>query len=277
MLSEPYDSASAVLLGDGIDCLEGEHRPAARRDRQDRQGEQDGPVPQVHRQRLHAAAGEGRHLGRARLLRRPRAAAVRQPGPALRLRRGGLPALHRQHDDAGQGRAPVRGRDDDELRLRPRGGGHHRGVRELHLAGEGRQGGPREEGPEARRQPADLPARGRREAAAPVPGAVAEGRADDAGGDGEGRRRRERDAAAVAAQTTAAAPLALPRPGPAVADRLLRDPAGEPAQRVAAERRPGDGLLVHVGVQRLHERDLGLLDAVPALDRLRGDGDRSCA
>ena len=46
-----------------------------------------------------------------------------------------------------------------------------------------------------------------------------------------------RDAAAVAAQTPAAAALAVPRPGPAVADRVLRDPAGQPAQRVAAERR----------------------------------------
>ena len=124
MLSEPYDSASAVLLGDGVDASKANARPAARRDREDRRGEQEGPVPQVHRQRLHAAAGQGRHLGRARLLGRHGAAAVRQPGPALRLRRGGLPALHRQHDDAGQGRAPVRGRDDDELRLRARGGGH---------------------------------------------------------------------------------------------------------------------------------------------------------
>ena len=46
---------------------------------------QRGPVPPLHRQRLHAAAGQGRHLGRARLLRRHGAAAVRQPGPALRL------------------------------------------------------------------------------------------------------------------------------------------------------------------------------------------------
>ena len=46
MLSEPYDSASAVLLGDGRRRLEGEDRPAARRDREDRQGQQEGPVPQ---------------------------------------------------------------------------------------------------------------------------------------------------------------------------------------------------------------------------------------
>ena len=56
MLSEPYDSASAVLLGDGVDASKATHRPAARRDREDRRGEQEGPVPQVHRQRLHAAA-----------------------------------------------------------------------------------------------------------------------------------------------------------------------------------------------------------------------------
>ena len=64
----------------------------------------------------------------------------------------------------------------------------HRGVRQLHLAGQGRQGGHGEAGPEARREPADLPARRRRGEAAPVPGAVAEGRADDAGGHGEGHR-----------------------------------------------------------------------------------------
>ena len=89
MLSEPYDSASAVLLGDGVDASKANARPAAGRDREDRQGQPRGPVPQVHRQRLHAAAGQGRHLGRARLLGRHGAAAVRQPGPALRLRRGG--------------------------------------------------------------------------------------------------------------------------------------------------------------------------------------------
>ena len=73
--------------------------------------------------------------------------------------------------------------------------------------------------------------------------------------------------------TTAAAPLALPRAGPALADHLLRDPAGQPAQRVAADRRPGDRLRVHVGVQHLHGRDPEYRPAVPALDRLLGDGD----
>ena len=43
--------------------------------------------------------------------------------------------------------------------------------------------------PKLAEQPADLPARGDRGEAAPVPGAVAEGRADDAGGDGEGHGR----------------------------------------------------------------------------------------
>ena len=42
MLSEPYDSASTVLLGDGIDRVEGQDRPDPRGDREDRQGEQKG-------------------------------------------------------------------------------------------------------------------------------------------------------------------------------------------------------------------------------------------
>src|SRR4051812_33850364 len=63
------------------------------------------------------------------------------------------------------------------------------------------------------------------------------------------RSRARSDAAAVAAQTTAAAPVALPRPRAPVVGHLLRDPAGEPAQRVAAERRRGDGLQLHLGVQ----------------------------
>ena len=152
MLSEPYDSASAVLLGDGIDASKANIDQLLGAIEKIDEANKKGQFRKFTGNDYTRTAGQGRHLGRARLLRRPRAAAVRQPGPALRLRRGGLPALHRQHDDAGQGRAPLRGRDDDELRLRARGGGHHRGVRELHLAGEGRQGGPREEGPEARRR-----------------------------------------------------------------------------------------------------------------------------
>ena len=126
MLSEPYDSANTVLLGDGVDASKANDRPDPRGDREDRQGQPGRPDPPLHRQRLHDRPRQGQRVGLAGLLRRPRPAAGRQPGPAVRLPRGGRDAVHRQHDDAGQGRAPVRGRDDDELRLRARGGGEDR-------------------------------------------------------------------------------------------------------------------------------------------------------
>ena len=122
MLTEPYDSANTVCWRRRR-RVPGDDRPDPRRDREDRQGQPRRPVPPLHRQRLHDRPRQGQRLGLARLLGRPDPAAVRQPGPALRLPRGGRDALHGQHDDAGQGRAPLRGRDDDELRLRARGGG----------------------------------------------------------------------------------------------------------------------------------------------------------
>ncbi len=104
-------------------------RPDARRDRENRQGQRRRPVPSLHRQRLHDRSDEGQHRARARLLGRPRSAAERQPEHALRLSRRGGDAVHRQHDDAVDGRASVRRRDDDELPLRPGGGGRRSAPR----------------------------------------------------------------------------------------------------------------------------------------------------
>ena len=89
MLSEPYDSANTVLLGDGRRRVAGEDRPDPRRDREDRQGQPRRPVPPLHRQRLHDRPRQGQRVGLARLLGRPDPAAVRQPRPALLLLRGG--------------------------------------------------------------------------------------------------------------------------------------------------------------------------------------------
>ena len=90
MLSEPYDSASTVLLGDGIDASKATLDQLLGAIEKIDKANKAGQFRQVHRQRLHDRPRQGRHVGRARLLGRHGAAAVRQPGPALRLRRGGL-------------------------------------------------------------------------------------------------------------------------------------------------------------------------------------------
>ena len=135
-----HDALRALRLGQhraarrGRRRLQGDDRRDPRGDREDRQGQPRRPDPPLHRQRLHDRPREGQRVGLARLLGRPHPAPGRQPRPAVRLPRGGRDALHGQHDDAGQGRAPVRGRDDDELRLRARGGGARSRVRQLHHA-----------------------------------------------------------------------------------------------------------------------------------------------
>ena len=127
--------------------------------------------------------------------------------------------------------------------------------------------------PKLAEQPADLPARRRsRSEAAPVPRAVAEGRADDAGGDGEGhgglamlrlslRRRRQ------------LLPWLFLGPGLLWLIVFFAIPLLNQLNVSLQSGDPEHGLHVHVGLQHLHGRDLGLHDAVPALDRLRGDRD----
>jgi spermidine/putrescine transport system substrate-binding protein len=177
MLSEPYDSANTVLLGDGVDASKATIDQIL------------GAIEKIDK--ANRAGQFRRFTGNdytTDLAKGNVWVSLAYSGE-VRLPRGGRDALHGQHDDAGQGPASVRGRDDDELRLRARGRGQDRGVRQLHPAGEGRQGDLREEAAEARREPADLPARGHRREAASVPGALAERRAQDAGGDGAGHRR----------------------------------------------------------------------------------------
>ena len=70
--------------------LEGHARPAARRDREDRQGQPGRPVPALHRQRLHDRPRQGERVASSLgLVGRPGAAPERQPGPALHVLRGG--------------------------------------------------------------------------------------------------------------------------------------------------------------------------------------------
>ena len=102
-LSEPYDSAGMVMLMQGVDSDAREHRSDQQGDRQDRGGAEGRPDPALHRQRLHDRPHQGEPLGRDGLLGRPRRPAGRQPAPRVRLPRGGLDDLHRQHDDPGQG------------------------------------------------------------------------------------------------------------------------------------------------------------------------------
>ena len=56
MLSEPYDSASAVLLGEGVDASKATLDQLLGAIEKIDKANQRGPVPPVHRQRLHAAA-----------------------------------------------------------------------------------------------------------------------------------------------------------------------------------------------------------------------------
>ena len=79
------------------------------------------------------------------------------PEPGLRPARDRPPALVRQLRHPQPGQAQEERRAADRPLLRARGHGRGRGVRQLHLAGQGRPGGPAGEGPGHRRQRADLP------------------------------------------------------------------------------------------------------------------------
>ena len=122
--------------------------------RPDPEGGRLGPDPPVHRQRLHRPAREGR----------PRGGAVAGPATSCsctldnpnlewNLPETGGDDLDRQHADP-EGRRRLHGVDVHELRLPARDRRADRGVRQLRLAGEGREGGDGEARPGPRRQPA---------------------------------------------------------------------------------------------------------------------------
>ena len=122
-----------------------------------------------------------------------------------------------------------------------------RGVRQLRHAGQGRQGDPRQDRPEAGREPADLPARRRRREAAPVPGALARRGAQDARGDGAGDRGLSAHALAAAAPQAAA--LAVPGAGAAVAARLLRASRWSTSSTSRCRRATPSGLHLRLGLR----------------------------
>ncbi len=84
--------------------------------------------------------------------------ALDKADPQVRGRQGRRHALDRQHDDP-EGRAEQEaGRGVHRLLLRPGDRRPGRGLRELRLSGQGRQGGAPRDQPRQRQQPADLPA-----------------------------------------------------------------------------------------------------------------------
>ena len=89
--------------------------------------------------------------------------------------------------------------------------------------------------------------------AARLPDPLAGRRAADAGGDGEGDRRLVACCGCRCSGAAQLLPWLFLGPGLAVAGGLLRDPAGQPAQRLAEDRRPRDGLHVQLGVLDLHD------------------------
>ena len=95
-----------------------------------------------------------------RLVGRRRSALGRQPQHPLRHPRGGRAQLGRHDADAQGRRASRRGGAVDGLRLRPGAGGPDHGVGAVHLAGQGRPGGGRQDRSGARREPVGLPRRG---------------------------------------------------------------------------------------------------------------------
>src|ERR671914_244675 len=129
-------------------------------DRQDRRGGRFRPDPRLHGQRVHEGHHQGRLLAPDRLVRRCRAAQGRQPEHRVRRAGDRRPPVDRQHADPGRRAGRVHRAEADRLRVPARGAGRHRGVRELHLPGGGREGDPREARPGPRGEPAHLPRRG---------------------------------------------------------------------------------------------------------------------
>ena len=133
---------------------EGERRRPGRRHRRDvQEGDRPGqgrgrlgPGAPVHRQRLLRAALEGRPDRGALVVGRRRPAPGRQLEPEVGDPEGRRDDLDGQHADP-DGRRRLHRLDVHELRLRPEDRRPDRRLRQLRDAGEGRQGGAREDRP----------------------------------------------------------------------------------------------------------------------------------
>ena len=152
--SQMGDTLGLVMLENGDDPAKVTDESFDRAIIQDREGRRLRPDPPVLRQRLRAAAREGRSRGEHRVVGRHLPA--REPEAQV-----GDPGDGRDHLD-GQHVHPARrqradGVDVHELRLRPEDRGADRPRRELHLVGQGRQGRGGEARSEGGREHAHLP------------------------------------------------------------------------------------------------------------------------
>ena len=131
--------------------VEGHQGRLRRGDRRDQEGRRCRHRPRVQGQRVRP----GPHLGKYRpvdgLVGRHGPGAQGQEDPALHHRRPGRHALDRQRDDPEWGQERVHGPGHDRLLLRPGDRRADRGLRQLHLSGQGRgRGAP---APRTRRSP----------------------------------------------------------------------------------------------------------------------------
>ena len=160
MLSEPYDSASAVLLGDGVDASKAnldqllgaiEKIDAANEQGQFRKFTGNDYTQPLAKGDIWVALAYSGDMVQ-----------LQSDNPDLRFAYAeeGCPLFTDNMMMPAKVEHPYAAETMMNYVYEPEVAATHRGVRQLHLAGQGRQGGPREEGPEARREPADLPARG---------------------------------------------------------------------------------------------------------------------
>ena len=128
-------------------------------DREDRQGQPQGPDPPVHRQRLHKDLTNGQPLGLPRLLRRPRAAKADNPDLEFVIPEEGAMLWSDNMLIPQKAAHPYAAETCMNYVYDPEVAAQDRGVRRLRHAGGGRQGGPRKTDPKLAEEPADLPAR----------------------------------------------------------------------------------------------------------------------
>ena len=158
MLDEMRDTVPLVMQGDGVDTTEATKEDwLAAIDKIDA-GRRLRPDPPRHRQRVHRGPDQRQRRRLDRLVRRrvPDRQRRRRVAPARR----GLQPLVRQDGDPGRRAEHRGGARVHELRLRARGAGRHRRVRQLRDAGRRGEGDPRQARSEAGREPAHLPRRG---------------------------------------------------------------------------------------------------------------------
>ena len=127
--------------------------------RQDQEGADQRPDPEVHRQRLRRGPGGGQHRDRVRLVGRHPGAGGRQPGPPVDRPQGRGDALLGQHDDPQDLGPAGRGDGVDQLRVRSQALGPDRGRRALPVGRQGRRRGAGQDRARPGQEPAGEPAR----------------------------------------------------------------------------------------------------------------------